>query len=525
MKNAIVVLLIILLSSVFLGSVNFSSAGLQTGSLATSYDEPTAAYTKTGNLSVNGLDYWWFSANAGDVLLIGIEADSYYSWTSALYYSNLTLIQTISDYNAHNHMFVATKTDNYLLGLSSGDNNSFNYTIDSSHPMLFATPYKENGHLLNHGVNFWWNLNVNAGDVLLIGIEADSYYSWTSALYYSNLTLIQTISGYDAHPHKFVATKTDNYLLWLGSGYNSFNYTIDSSHPMLFATPYTKTGNLSNNEIEYVWFSNVKKGDVLLIGIEADSYYSWTSALYYSNLTLIKTISDYDAHSHIFVATKTDNYLLVLSSGDNSFNYTIRHNSGSERMPTTLKFSLEPNPAAVGKAVTLQGNLTSNGNPIGSAQVTIKLGASTVGTLVTNSTGWFKASGSVGSAGTYNITVQYAGSEQYLPSANWTILVVRGPTSIYCRIDPNPVNVGGNFTYKGLLVNDYSQPLAGATIQLYKRTLTGPWTYITSVTTNSRGIFTWQSTASTAGTFVFSAYYAGSETYEPNYNYAALIVQ
>jgi len=216
MKNAIVVLLIILLSSVFLGSVNFSSAGLQTGSLATSYDEPTAAYTKTGNLSVNGLDYWWFSANAGDVLLIGIEADSYYSWTSALYYSNLTLIQTISDYNAHNHMFVATKTDNYLL---------------------------------------------------------------------------------------------------------------------------------------------------------------------------------------------------VLSSGDNSFNYTIRHNSGSERMPTTLKFSLEPNPAAVGKAVTLQGNLTSNGNPIGSAQVTIKLGASTVGTLVTNSTGWFKASGSVGSAGTYNITVQYAGSE------------------------------------------------------------------------------------------------------------------
>jgi outer membrane protein assembly factor BamB len=57
MKNAVVVLLIILLSSVFLGAVDFSSAVLQTGSLETSYDAPTAAYTKTGNPAYSMIEY------------------------------------------------------------------------------------------------------------------------------------------------------------------------------------------------------------------------------------------------------------------------------------------------------------------------------------------------------------------------------------------------------------------------------------------------------------------------------------
>jgi len=302
--------------------------------------------------------------------------------------------------------------------------------------------------------------------------------------------------------------------------------SLTTSYDELAAT-YTESGNLTVFDVDYWWISGVDQGEQVLVNIVTDPNDAWESRIYYSNLTLVQSVGYGNTHIHEFIASKTDTYLLRITN-DVSFNYTIESThpiDAGQLPPTELSFVLLPNPATVGGLVVLQGTLTSYGNPVPSAKVTIKLGANPVGTLTTNSTGWFKASGSVGSAGTYNITVQYAGSEQYLPSANWTILVVKEATKIYCRIDPNPVNVSGSFTYEGILVNGYSQPLAGATIQLYKRTLTGPWVYIASVATNTYGIFNWQSTATTTGTFVFAAYYAGSETREPNYNYAVQVVQ
>jgi hypothetical protein len=290
---------------------------------------------------------------------------------------------------------------------------------------------------------------------------------------------------------------------------------------------YTNSGNHSANSVDYWWVSGVNKGDLVLLNIQISSGSLWDSVVYYSNLTVVQGIHDWGTHIYEFFAAKTDNYLVRITDEDN-FNYTIESThliDAGQRNATQVSFALLPNPTDVGKTVTLQGSLTSNGNPLSSAQVTIKLGVNPVGTLTTNTTGWFKASGSVGSAGSYNITVEYAGSEQYLPSANWTILVVKEATKIYCRIDPNPVNSGSNYIYEGILVNGYSQPLAGAAIQLYNRTLTGSWTYMASVTTDNYGVFRWQGTASVAGTFLFAAYYAGSATRESSYNYAALVVQ
>ncbi|MFB3890065.1 MAG: Ig-like domain repeat protein [Candidatus Bathyarchaeia archaeon] len=488
-----------------------------------------APNTVSKSFMPNEIQYWRVTANAGDVLLIGVDAvaGALGGWTSELYYSNLTLAQSITTYNAHNHMFVVPKTDSYIFVLASLA-NAFNYTIVSSRPMLFAVPYEGDRSLSYNELDYWW-FNANAGDVLLIGLDADAgaLGGWTSTLYYANLTQIQSIGTYNAHNHMFIVPKTGNYLLMLSSLANSFNYTIVSSNPMLLATPYRETGDLSTNEVDYWWFNNVKQGDVLLIGVDAvaGALGGWRSELYFSNTTLVQSITTYNAHSHMLVAPKADNYLLVLSSLANSFNYTIVHNNGVNLLPTSVQFSLQPNPAAPGDMVTLLGNLTSNGSPISSAQVTLKVNGGTVAYLTTNSTGWFKASAQAPSPGVYNVTARYEGSGQYAPSESSVMLVIKEATKIYCRIDPNPVNAGSNFTYEGILVNGFSQPLAGASVQLYNRTLSGSWVYFATVTTNSYGIFRFEEKAAVAGTFVFAAYYAGSTTRQSSYNYAIQVVQ
>jgi hypothetical protein len=400
-----------------------------------------------------------------------------------------------------------------------------------SHDDTHATDTKS-GNVTLYDVDYWWISNVNQGEQVLVNIQNSIWDWWTTVIYYSNLTEVpyQNLGNLGTHIHQFIASKADNYLLRIDGDIDSvFNYTIESTHPVAEQTMYTKSGIHIANSVNYHTLSGVSKGDKVLVDVQQDVRDWWTTVIYYSNLTEVpyQNLGNLGTHMHQFVVDKTDTYLLRITSGT-SFNYTIESThpiDAGQLPPTEIRFVLTPNPATVGGTVLLQGTLTSNGNPVPSAPVTIKLGVTPVGTLITNSTGWFKASGSVASAGSYNITVEYAGSPQYLPSANWTILVVKEATKIYCRIDPNPVNVGGSFTYEGILVNGYSKPLAGATIQLYKRTLTGSWTYITSVTTNSYGIFTWQSTASTVGTFVFAAYYAGSETRESNYNFAVQVVQ
>jgi len=98
-------------------------------------------------------------------------------------------------------------------------------------------------------------------------------------------------------------------------------------------------------------------------------------------------------------------------------------------------------------------------------------------------------------------------------------------TSTYFNLNPNPATIGQKVTLKGILVDEFSQRLSSETVKIYARPLAGSWTYITSLTTNVRGIFNWQATIPVTGTFVFAVYYPESEMYESTYNLAALIVQ
>jgi len=195
---------------------------------------------------------------------------------------------------------------------------------------------------------------------------------------------------------------------------------------------------------------------------------------------------------------------------------------------TKTTLSINPNPVISGQTVTLLGNLTTIDNdPIPGAPVKVKLNGVLVTTLVTNSTGWFEASGQVTSAGNFNISVEYAGSIQYLPSLDWEILVVSKAKSMtYFIFTPNPVNPGENCTLKGILLDEFINPIRFAALTLeYSIDYGSTWNPAGTLTTNSYGIFSKGFKAPSSGVYVVRIKYAGSSSYEPSTADVPLIVR
>lgn len=198
------------------------------------------------------------------------------------------------------------------------------------------------------------------------------------------------------------------------------------------------------------------------------------------------------------------------------------------RTPTKLQFTLTLNPAIVGQTITLLGNLTTDANlPIGAANVVVESNGTQVATLTTNSTGWFRASGPVGSVGTFNVTVEYAGSLLYLPSSAWKVLTVnKAETWIYAIFIPNPVTSGQNVTLRGILVDQFSKPIESANLTLqYSTNLGGNWTTAGSLATGSYGIFSETFTAPSLGTYIVRISYAGSAIHHQTTSDVPLIVK
>jgi len=196
-------------------------------------------------------------------------------------------------------------------------------------------------------------------------------------------------------------------------------------------------------------------------------------------------------------------------------------------VPTKVNLDLLPNPARKGQTVTLQGNLTtSDGLPIPDAAITIKSNGTTVATLATNSTGWFKASGQVKAAGSFNITAEFAGSLGYFPSSDWEILVVGAKSRIYFILVPNPVNPGKTCTLEGILIDEFSNPIKFATVTLaYSIDYGATWHPAGTLTTDSYGIFLKTFAAPSLGIYLLRISYAGSPSYEPSKAEAPLIVR
>jgi parallel beta-helix repeat protein len=101
------------------------------------------------------------------------------------------------------------------------------------------------------------------------------------------------------------------------------------------------------------------------------------------------------------------------------------------KIDTKVWFSLSPNPAVKGQPITLTGNLTDQyGSVISNASVEVLYSIDNginwiyAGTLQTNSTGWFKATGKLTLVGDYLIKIRYKGTSMYNPSYHIEILTI-----------------------------------------------------------------------------------------------------
>ena len=123
------------------------------------------------------------------------------------------------------------------------------------------TPYQVGGCIRTTDTVWHFIYGVNVGDLVIISItpSSGSPYYW-SAVYYPNMTLLQSVGNWDGYPsdtygypgtvgfgrysvagsqsYQFIATQTGNYLLKFStSTANTFNYTIKSSHRLSNGTP------------------------------------------------------------------------------------------------------------------------------------------------------------------------------------------------------------------------------------------------------------------------------------------------
>jgi hypothetical protein len=270
---------------------------------------------------------------------------------------------------------------------------------------------------------------------------------------------------------------------------------------------YSYAGNLSDLDVDYWWIPNVSKDEIVLMSIVPDSGVWYVSSLSYSNLTEFQSTWAYGTHNHDFVADKTDTYLLKIYANGGALNFTIKHSARA----CLIRFSVEPNPAFVGETVTLLGNLTTHeGAPIPNVLVKILLNGQFVASLTTNATGWFRAAGKVGSPGTFTIKVCYGDS----CCASQELIVNKTPTWVYAIFIPNPANVGDNCELRGILIDQFSNPIRLATLTLSYSTDNGnTWHPAGSLITNNLGVFSQAFKAPPIGTYLVRISYAGSQSY------------
>ena len=180
--------------------------------------------------------------------------------------------------------------------------------------------------------------------------------------------------------------------------------------------------------------------------------------------------------------------------------------TGSAAQSTTTALSATPNPVAAGQALTLTANVKGATTPTGS--VTFLNGSSTLGTATLNSLGIATLSTSSLTAGTYNLTVQYAGNSTSQASTSAAVQVTVNAnaqsTTTGLSATPNPVAAGQALTL--------TATVKGATTPTGSVTFLNGSSTLGTATLNSLGIATLSTSSLTAGTYNLTVQYAGNST-------------
>jgi len=191
-----------------------------------------------------------------------------------------------------------------------------------------------------------------------------------------------------------------------------------------------------------------------------------------------------------------------------------------KRENTNLDFSLTPDPAYICQTIIMIGNLTNELNhPINNTEVDVFVNGKSVGSLFTNSSGWFTASAKMYTAGTFIVKVIFDGSEIYKPSNHTeTLTVQKMNTTVSFTLSPNPATVGQTITMLGNLTDINNNLIGNAPLEVYVKTCTGPWQYMGTIFTNSSGWFKATGKIPFAGTYQVAVLYRGSYKYNLSYH-------
>jgi len=218
---------------------------------------------------------------------------------------------------------------------------SLNVAIEST-----STPYEIPGTLARYETDYYWILNIQVNETVLINIIPDAYGSYTSEVCYPNLTRIQppyTNSG--GHAYNFIAKESGNYILEIWG--NEFSYTIKSSHEIpngeiSQTTPYNALGEIQVHETAWHTIYSITKNETIFINISPNMSGSYESAVCYSNLTQIYYKYTSEGHSYKFIAKEDGDYLLKVWSDQYAINYAIKCSNYVTSEPAIPDFRLTP---------------------------------------------------------------------------------------------------------------------------------------------------------------------------------------
>ncbi len=100
-------------------------------------------------------------------------------------------------------------------------------------------------------------------------------------------------------------------------------------------------------------------------------------------------------------------------------------------------------------------------------------------------------------------------------------------TRVYFSISPNPAGKAQDITLKGILTDQFSQPVGSQTVNLYYREYCNhrTWQFAFTINTNTYGAFFATGKIQKIGIYEVAVYYPGSSLRESSYKLAILLVQ
>ncbi len=99
-------------------------------------------------------------------------------------------------------------------------------------------------------------------------------------------------------------------------------------------------------------------------------------------------------------------------------------------------------------------------------------------------------------------------------------------TQLFFSINPNPAKTTEYITLKGILTDQFSQPMALQNVKLHYREYCNckTWRFVSTISTNAYGAFLATGKIGKAGTYEIAVYYPGSAYREPSYQLTILLV-